>query len=218
MGTWMLMDSDNPYRLVYYGGHYQDPKLPLVTLDFKKAFQFNRLGDAEKSSKQVYEETKGFYSVIPVREEAYRPFPCPVCLQSTFEEEGDFADCPVCRWENDALQGYDHNFWGGANELSVNEARLEFFLMSHPLVSLQAKAVKLQFDTMERSLLMRMGEIDIDADKASYDALRDEHLACRTGYMNKLTQVLLSLLGIMPEGTIDLKPPPELLLRWLSRD
>ena len=50
MGTWMLMDSHNPYRLVYYGGHYQDPKLPLVTLDFKKAFQFNRLGDAEKSS------------------------------------------------------------------------------------------------------------------------------------------------------------------------
>ena len=31
-------------------------------------------------------------------------------------------------------------------------------------------------------------------------------------------QVLLSLLGIMPEGTIDLKPPPGLLLRWLSGD
>ena len=34
-----------------------------------------------------------------------------------------FIICPVCGWEDDEVQYYNPNFWGGANEESLNEAR-----------------------------------------------------------------------------------------------
>ncbi|NLX83524.1 MAG: hypothetical protein GXZ04_06900 [Clostridiales bacterium] len=212
------MDSDNPYRLVYYGGHYQDPALPLVTLDYNKAYQFDQYSEAEKTKDRVYQDTKDFYSLILARAEAYRPYPCPVCLQSIFEEEGDHAVCPVCRWENDGLQGYNHNYWGGANHLSVNEARLEYFLLSHPFTAAKAAVLRLQYKEARSAVGIRMGQLNQQEDKIRYDSLRDEHIARRTGYMNKLTQLLLSLLGVMPEGTTDIIPPPGLLAQWLSRE
>ena len=55
---------------------------------------------------------------------------CPVCGKHEFIEIGSFEICPVCGWEDDNLQGDDHNYAGGANDLSVNEARIEFFLLS----------------------------------------------------------------------------------------
>ena len=47
---------------------------------------------------------------------------CPVCGKYEFEEYDDYDICPVCNWENDGLQYNDHNYAGGANDLSVNEA------------------------------------------------------------------------------------------------
>ena len=46
---------------------------------------------------------------------------CPVCDQYEFEEEGDFDGCPVCRWQNDNLQHKKPDFWGGANDMCLNE-------------------------------------------------------------------------------------------------
>ena len=48
---------------------------------------------------------------------------CPVCGRYVFEKKGDYEICPVCGWENDALQEADADFKGGANKLSLNEAR-----------------------------------------------------------------------------------------------
>lgn len=59
---------------------------------------------------------------------------CPVCGKHYFEEENSFDICPICGWENDGVQADDHNYAGGANHLSVNEARIEFFLLQEKRV------------------------------------------------------------------------------------
>ncbi|MBO4506417.1 MAG: hypothetical protein J5728_08340 [Lachnospiraceae bacterium] len=49
---------------------------------------------------------------------------CPVCGQYSFTEPHDI--CPVCGWEDDKVQLRDPDFRGGANEMSLNEARAAF--------------------------------------------------------------------------------------------
>ncbi len=46
---------------------------------------------------------------------------CPVCGQYAFTEPHDI--CPVCGWEQDSAQEKAPFFAGGANDLSLNEAR-----------------------------------------------------------------------------------------------
>lgn len=51
----------------------------------------------------------------------FRKKKCPVCGKHRFTEK--YEICPVCGWENDPVQARDKDFAGGANELSVNQAR-----------------------------------------------------------------------------------------------
>ena len=46
---------------------------------------------------------------------------CPVCGRYTFTEPHDI--CPVCGWEQDSVQEADPSFAGGANEMSLCDAR-----------------------------------------------------------------------------------------------
>nr|DAM53577.1 MAG TPA: cysteine-rich protein [Caudoviricetes sp.] len=48
---------------------------------------------------------------------------CPVCEKYEFKSEDDFDICPVCGWENDGLQYDDPDYDGGANEMSLNQAK-----------------------------------------------------------------------------------------------
>ncbi|MBC3537734.1 CPCC family cysteine-rich protein [Megasphaera hominis] len=48
---------------------------------------------------------------------------CPVCKQYYFEFTNDFDICPVCGWENDGVQNDMPDYKGGANKMSLNEAR-----------------------------------------------------------------------------------------------
>lgn len=48
---------------------------------------------------------------------------CPVCGKYTFKKRDDFDICPICNWENDDLQLSDPEFWGGANQMSLNQAK-----------------------------------------------------------------------------------------------
>lgn len=50
-------------------------------------------------------------------------FKCPVCGKYTFAEDNDFDICRVCGWENDGVQNDDPNYEGGANRMSLNQAR-----------------------------------------------------------------------------------------------
>jgi len=58
-------------------------------------------------------------------------FPCLCCGYRTLEEEpgGTFEICPVCFWEDDNLQARDPTYAGGANKVSLQEARTNFARM-----------------------------------------------------------------------------------------
>jgi len=57
---------------------------------------------------------------------------CPVCESHRFRVENDFAICPVCGWENDGVQMSNHDYWGGANKLTVNESKIFYELSKCP--------------------------------------------------------------------------------------
>ena len=48
---------------------------------------------------------------------------CPCCGQHSFKVCGNYEICSTCRWEDDPSQREDHDYGGGANELSLNEHR-----------------------------------------------------------------------------------------------
>ncbi|WP_420130666.1 CPCC family cysteine-rich protein [Longimicrobium sp.] len=60
--------------------------------------------------------------------------PCPCCGFRTMpdEERGSFDICPVCGWEDDRLQYADPDYRGGANEISLNQARAQFAARHDP--------------------------------------------------------------------------------------
>ncbi|WP_353622596.1 CPCC family cysteine-rich protein [Citrobacter sp. Cb041] len=51
---------------------------------------------------------------------------CPCCGQYEFPEEGSYEICPVCTWEDDPIQTEEPDYKGGANVMSLNEAREAF--------------------------------------------------------------------------------------------
>lgn len=51
---------------------------------------------------------------------------CPCCGKYRFEEPGEYEICQVCGWEDDPVQRKDPDFEGGANKLSLNQAKDEY--------------------------------------------------------------------------------------------
>ena len=51
---------------------------------------------------------------------------CPVCGLYEFEQDSSYDICPYCEWEDDGVQGDNHNYRGGANRMSVNDAKAEW--------------------------------------------------------------------------------------------
>jgi hypothetical protein len=52
--------------------------------------------------------------------------PCPCCGSKVLTTLGEFEICKLCRWEDDPVQFRDQNYSGGANKLSLNQARIEW--------------------------------------------------------------------------------------------
>ena len=48
---------------------------------------------------------------------------CPVCGMYEFPEYDSFEVCEVCGWEDDDLQLKEPDYEGGANDMSLNQAR-----------------------------------------------------------------------------------------------
>lgn len=55
-------------------------------------------------------------------------YACPCCGNLTLESEppGSYELCPVCYWEDDGVQFRDPTLPGGANSMSLNEARSNY--------------------------------------------------------------------------------------------
>lgn len=51
---------------------------------------------------------------------------CPVCGQYVFEHRNCMDICDVCDWCDDAVQENDPDYRGGANRMSLNEARAAY--------------------------------------------------------------------------------------------
>lgn len=50
-------------------------------------------------------------------------YPCPCCDEPVFEALGEYDICPNCNWEDDPVQSKKPDLAGGANKMSLNEAR-----------------------------------------------------------------------------------------------
>lgn len=59
---------------------------------------------------------------------AVKKYACPCCGFFTLDREppGTYAICPVCYWEDDGLQFDNPMRRGGANKVSLEEARENF--------------------------------------------------------------------------------------------
>ncbi|MGN6148492.1 MAG: CPCC family cysteine-rich protein [Rhizomicrobium sp.] len=49
--------------------------------------------------------------------------PCLCCGALTIHRRDAFEICPICGWEDDPSQARDENLAGGANRLSLAQAR-----------------------------------------------------------------------------------------------
>lgn len=52
--------------------------------------------------------------------------PCPCCGSRVVTTLGEYEICDVCGWEDDPVQSADPDYAGGANKLSLNQARKEW--------------------------------------------------------------------------------------------
>lgn len=61
-------------------------------------------------------------------ENKFNNFQCPCCEFYTLPEQpsNTFEICPVCYWEDDGVQFLHHDYTGGANTISLNQARANY--------------------------------------------------------------------------------------------
>lgn len=50
-------------------------------------------------------------------------FRCPCCGEKTLAEQNAWEICDVCGWEDDPLQHDEPDYGGGANSMSLNQAK-----------------------------------------------------------------------------------------------
>lgn len=53
---------------------------------------------------------------------------CKCCEELTIDKDSKFDICKNCGWESDILQEENPNYKGGANKMSLNEAKLAYKL------------------------------------------------------------------------------------------
>jgi hypothetical protein len=56
----------------------------------------------------------------------YDFLPCPCCGSQALTTLGEYEICDVCGWEDDPIQSADPDYAGGANQISLNQARKEW--------------------------------------------------------------------------------------------
>lgn len=119
---------------------------------------------------------------------------CPVCGKYEFEYEydeyGSFDICPICGWEDDGLQGNDHNYAGGANSLSVNEARIEYFLLNYPATKEEAEKLCVYYNETRKEIYRRYNVENPELAKQE----RLAFIKARTDFVNSLNELLMRII------------------------
>ena len=119
---------------------------------------------------------------------------CPVCGNYEFEEYDDYDICPVCNWENDGLQYNNHNYAGGANDLSINEARIEYFVMNHPQTANQAAMAKEKYENKQIAIYRKYAGIDRTTEEEKGEQERNDFISCRQEYVDMLSELMIGIL------------------------
>jgi hypothetical protein len=78
----------------------------------------------------------------PVQDSTTTRYACPCCGFLTLSQEppGTYLFCEVCAWEDDGVQFRDPTYRGGANKVSLNEARENFRGVSELRFKAKARA------------------------------------------------------------------------------
>ena len=58
-------------------------------------------------------------------------FACPCCDQYSFTEPGGWEICETCNWEDDPVQEARPDIAGGANKVSLLQARENYRMTGH---------------------------------------------------------------------------------------
>lgn len=114
---------------------------------------------------------------------------CPVCGKSEFEEFGDYDICPVCKWENDGLQYNNPDYAGGANHLSLNEAKLEFLLLSNPVTHAETKKYQQIYDKEIISIYKKFHIQNYITENRKAEQQKQAFISARKKYIDKLRQL-----------------------------
>lgn len=119
---------------------------------------------------------------------------CPVCGRHNFSEENSFDICPICGWEDDGVQAGDHCYAGGANHLSVNEARIEFFLLRAAPVREAVLERRRSFERVCREIQGRYAGLNYGKHPERARQREKEFKEAREEYLNALNAILQGIL------------------------
>ena len=119
---------------------------------------------------------------------------CVVCGKYEFEEYDDYDICPVCNWENDNLQYDDHNYSGGANKLSVNEARIEYFVMTCSDTAEQATNAKQAYEDRLIDIYQKYAGINYAVEKEKAEQMSEEIKNNQQEYIDRLSELMMGVL------------------------
>ncbi len=85
---------------------------------------------------------------------------CPACGKYSFQFSDDYDICPICDWENDGLQRARKDYWGGANSLSVNEAKHVYVLSQNEATKIKVTDIVEKYNLTQREIHFKYREID----------------------------------------------------------
>lgn len=51
---------------------------------------------------------------------------CACCGEYSLPPDSEFEICPICGWQDDDIQNEDPQLEGGANDMSLEQARKEY--------------------------------------------------------------------------------------------
>ncbi len=85
---------------------------------------------------------------------------CACCGYQTIEEKGCFEICPICYWEDDAVQEADPWFSGGANKPSLHQAQLNFKMFGAMEERFQKKVREVNSQDLKCSTWRELVEAD----------------------------------------------------------
>ncbi len=132
--TWELKDIIEDYLIEKCNITYEyyqniNPELSLTN------YESYRLSFSDKYSENQLSETLEKYSndeLIDIvefqRAQSCGKFYCKCCGYNSLDEKpnGTYEICKICFWEDDSTQSNEPNYKGGANPVSLNQAKLNF--------------------------------------------------------------------------------------------